>query len=52
MARHEHQLSMANRKIEDFVTKMADDAVEFLKFAYELRKVDIDNKYTFNLLNG
>jgi hypothetical protein len=28
------------------------DNEEFLKFAYELRKIDVDNKYSYNLMNG
>ena len=31
---------------------MAVDPEEILKFAYELRKQDTEDKYSFNILNG
>lgn len=37
---------------EEVVQELAADADEILKFAFELRKQDTDDKYSFNLLNG
>lgn len=52
MAGHDYELNIAKRKIEDFITKLSDDSIEFHKFAFELRKVDPSNHYSFDLLNG
>ena len=37
---------------EEVVQELAADADEILKFAFELRKQDTEDKYSFNLLNG
>lgn len=37
---------------EEAVQELAADPEEILKFAYELRKQDVENKYSFNMLNG
>ena len=41
-----------NRRIEDLVTKIGQDEVDFFKFAYELRRLDPSDKYTWEFLNG
>lgn len=37
---------------EEAVQELAADPEEILKFAYELRKQDTEDKYSFNFLNG
>ena len=41
MIQHDHQILIANTKIEDIVTKISKDPLDFLKFVYELRKADV-----------
>lgn len=40
------------RTIEDHITQLSRQNAEFYKFAYELRKIDEKNEYSFDFLNG
>ena len=44
--------SMANRTIENIVTRLSSDVLELTKFAYQLRKIDITNSYSSTFLYG
>ena len=46
------QKAMTDRIIEDIVTQIQREPADLTKFAFELRKFDFDDKYTFSLLNG
>lgn len=48
----ELQCSKAERLTEDIVTDISKDQRELLTFAYEMLKTDVDQKFTFDLLNG
>ena len=48
----ELQYNDSMRNIEDQVTAISHSNLEFYKFAYELRRIDHQNKYTFEFLNG
>ena len=42
----------AMRGIEDTVMAIAKEADQLISFAYELRKQDTEDKYSFEFLNG
>lgn len=42
----------ADRYIEDTVTEIAQSPENLMKFAYELRKQDIDDEFSYGFLNG
>ena len=44
--------SMANRTIENIVTRLSSDVLELTKFAYQLRKIDTADTYSSTFLNG
>ena len=46
------QHSDALRRLEDHVTELSFEHANFYRFVYELRKFDIDNKYSYEFLNG
>ena len=48
----ELQYNDSMRNLEDQVTCVSKSNIEFYKFAYELRKIDQENKYSFEFLNG
>lgn len=43
---------LACRGIEDVVTSLSHDSLQLAKFAYQLRKIDTDNTYSLEFLNG
>ena len=45
-------LNKVRRKVENIVTELGQDAEQLIKFAFELRKADTDNKHSYDLLNG
>lgn len=45
-------ISNINNIIIDTVTEISRDLTELFAFAFELRKVDSDNKYSYDFLNG
>lgn len=44
--------SVSDRRIEDVVTMISKDAQDLCRFAFELRKQDRENKYTWEFMNG
>ena len=48
----ELQFNDSMRSLEDHITSISRSNSEFYKFAYELRKIDIQNQFTFEFLNG
>lgn len=48
----DHMLSKASRQLEQIVLDLNQDSQQLIKFCYYLRKLDVENKYSFNLLNG
>lgn len=45
-------LSKISRSIEDIITLIGKNPLNFTKFAYELRKQDVNDTYTYDFLNG
>ena len=45
-------LNKAGRRIEDLIFNLVSDPVDFMHFAYELRRIDTHNTYSYELLNG
>ena len=46
------QLMLRRNNLEDIVTALCKDIRELFTFAYELRKLDVDDLYTESFLNG
>ena len=46
------QSIISDRKCEDVVTEIGRDPQDLFRFAYELRKQDYDDQYTWTLMNG
>lgn len=51
-AQRELYINNAFRSIEDVVTDISRDELELCKFCYELRKLDVEDKYTHEFLYG
>lgn len=43
---------MAKRHVENTVMQFNDNFSDLCKFAFELRKLDLEDKFTYKMLNG
>ena len=46
------QFNQASRYIENIVTEISQSPSNFMNFAYELRRQDIDDEFSYDFLNG
>ena len=42
----------AQRAIEDTIIDLSGNFSELVQFAYELRKQDVEDRYTYSFING